>query len=869
MGVFLGRGADVAAVRALFADGERLVTLTGAAGIGKTRLAREVIAVAPEGGVVECDLSEARSLDDVVAALARALGTPALRAREGVLEQVAGRLAERGPVLLFVDNFEQVVGHADAAIGALFDAAPQARALVTSRERLRVDGEVVYELAPLGTDDGVALLAHHVERARRAGVDPAEAALFAEICRELDGLPLALELAAVRVAVLGAKNVIDRLDRRFEVLTRARGAARARTLRSAIDWSWDLLGDAEKRAFAACSALRGEFTLDAALAVLGETDAATGVDLVQSLCEKSLVVARHDAAGRARFVLLATMREYAAWRLEELGPEERDAVFARHAEHTLAEASRLAAETNGPRGAQAIVALAALRENLHAIAERALASGDGELAARALLVLAPIVLADGPIEPYLVLADRALALPLAARARIALLSARGRSRRRRGRVDDADVDERTALDLARGERLPILEGRILGERAMTAYARCDFDAARSLLERALDVQRAERDAKGRAISLTQLAMVHRERGDLAAARDAACIALPIHRASANAVQEATTLTELALCDLEEDRLDVAREGLAAALDVSTRSGSRVGEAFVRGFVAVVDHAAGDLARAEQGYVAALRVSRDVGYARFEGGSLGYLGEIAFDRGDHGTASSTLARARDLLLGSGDRRHAALATAYLAASVAARGQRARALFADARALVDEEDPLRTAVELVAAFAERRTAVLARLDDHARRSWNVRLALARLGASALLRRPSSRPPPSGVRGTLAVAIDGSGFTLGDGAYVSCESRAATQRVLAALARARSDAPGRAVSAGELVARGWPGERILPAAAKNRLRVAAAWLRKAGLGSALASYGDGYFLDPALVAVDTAAAPEPAARRTAGAP
>lgn len=837
MATFVGRREDVAAVRALYAGGERLVTLTGTAGIGKTRLGHELVAIAATDGdeTIECDLTEARTTDDVAAAVAHALGQPVLDGAARVFETIGDRLAARGNVFLLLDNFERLVAFAEETVALLLARAPALRVLVTSRERLRLPEERVHEVPPLAVDPAVALLAEHIVRARRRGpAHDSERPILERIARELDGLPLALELAGVRIAVLGARNVLERLDRRFDVLTRG-----ARTLKSSLDASWDLLSPAERSVLADASVFRGGFTLDAILAVAGDD----ALDAVQSLCEKSLLLARHELGGEARFSLYLTIREYAD---EKLDAARRREAHERHAAHYLG-----------------LVAPSALeRENLFAVAERALATGDDLTSTRALVALAAIVLADGPIDPYLALLDQALDRGTTDLSRIALLSARGRSRRRRGRVDDADADQREAIDLARARGDRGLEGQLVGERGMTAYARCDFDGAIRLFREALGLQIEVGGVAQQAITLTKLAMVHRERGELEDARAAARRALPLHRAANEAVHAAATLAELALCDLERGDLAEAKSGLGMALELCEPTGNRVTEAFIRGFRAVVDHAAGDLLGAEEGYAAALRVSRDVGYPRFEGGTLGYAAVVAFDRGDLERAEPDLERARALLAATGDLRHYGLFSGYLAACARARGDVALAKTAldDARRSFPESDPMRSAVELVAALFDERAPLPTRVREHAERSWDVRLALARLEGKRALR-AANVPSDLAVRAPLVIEENGTWIERAAGRRVHCDKRLATQRVLAALARARIETPGRGLTAAELVAAGWPGERILPAAAKNRLRVAVAWLRKTALGDALMSIGDGYALDARVVAIapaDASSAP-----------
>jgi hypothetical protein len=346
--------------------------------------------------------------------------------------------------------------------------------------------------------------------------------------------------------------------------------------------------------------------------------------------------------------------------------------------------------------------------------------------------------------------------------------------------------------------------------------------------------------------LTELAIVYRELGALEEARSAAQRALPIHRTMGDALREATTLAALARCYLDVGDLDRARAALSSALEAGSESGSVLASIWCLG--AVVEHAAGNLDVAEQGYAAAIHASRDLGLARLEGGAFVYLGMLSFDRGALDTAAERLEHGRRLLQDANDARYAALATGYLAACAYLTGdeERAATLFADARAMVGDADALRTAIEIVEATLT--TAPLPpRAIEHAACSWESRHALERWEARAGSKVTETVEPDC----VFQVAEDGT-WMEHQGRHVECSRRAATQRLLAALARARADTPGRPIPTDDLVAAGWPNEQILSAAAKNRLRVALSWLRKNGLGPALMSRADGYYLDPNLVGV-----------------
>ena len=327
----VGRDAEVAAVAALLSrDGVHLVSLVGPGGIGKTRLALEVAARAFPGSAWFVDLAPVGDPALVPGAIAAALGVRP----EGsgpVLDLLADRLRDR-PVLLLLDNFEQVLPAA-ADVAALLAACPSVRLLVTSRTALRLRGEHEVPLAPLPVPPAVELLLDRA-RAVRPGFDPdpAAAAALAGIARRLDGIPLALELAAARLRLLPPAQLLRRLgDRLDRPLDLAAGPVdlpdRQRTLRSTIEWSYDLLAPAERALLDRLSVFAGTFTLAAAEAVA----AAPGEDLVDtlsSLVAQSMVgPGGEDEGGDPRFGMLGTVRAYARERLEA-GPE-RLATLAR------------------------------------------------------------------------------------------------------------------------------------------------------------------------------------------------------------------------------------------------------------------------------------------------------------------------------------------------------------------------------------------------------------------------------------------------------------------------------------------------------------------------------------------------------------
>jgi predicted ATPase/DNA-binding SARP family transcriptional activator len=344
---FLGRQRELAEVAALACDhGVRLVTVSGAGGIGKTRLglqaARELAAENPEG-VFWVPLASLRDPELVLPAVARALGAT---------QELRAHIGDRR-LLILLDNFEHVLDAAPA-LGTLLSSCPRLKLLVTSRERLGIAGEHEYALSTLTDADGQQLF---TERARALDSHFVPTAAVAELCRRLDNLPLALELAAAGTKLFSAEQLVERLPQRLDLLRGGRDAdARQRTLRATIDWSHDLLDAGERQLFARLSVFAGGCTLKAAEAVCGADP-----ERLASLIDKSLLRRRQGEAGEGRFWMLETIREYALERLDESTDAEelrrRHAIFffdlaatARDAHGSGAWLDRFSAEIDNLRG---------------------------------------------------------------------------------------------------------------------------------------------------------------------------------------------------------------------------------------------------------------------------------------------------------------------------------------------------------------------------------------------------------------------------------------------------------------------------------------------------------------------------------------
>jgi predicted ATPase/class 3 adenylate cyclase len=401
---FLGRKRELEEAAALL-ETSRLLTLTGPGGTGKTRLSLQLAADATErfrDGVYFVPLGPIGEPALVLPTIAQALGIPD-PGGAGILDRLAEQLAGK-QVLLVLDNFEQVLA-ATQDIGELLTRLPEARVLATSRSPLRVYGEQEYPVPPLDLPDAqveadpetlsqFASVALFVERAMAVrpdfSVDASNAPAIAQICRSLDGLPLAIELAAARVRVLTPQAILSRLGDRLSIL--AGGASnlpeRQQTLRGAIDWSYDLLEPGDRMIFARMGVFAGGADLAAVEQVaLQDWPADAGsvpdaLDAVTSLLDKSLLRQAVTDEPEPRFLMLGTIRAYAMERLGEVDPV--GAVRRRHAEHYLALAQRLSGDVFGGNQRVALDTFEREHDNLRAAMDWATDLPDATVARRLL-----------------------------------------------------------------------------------------------------------------------------------------------------------------------------------------------------------------------------------------------------------------------------------------------------------------------------------------------------------------------------------------------------------------------------------------------------------------------------------------------------
>jgi predicted ATPase len=553
----------------------RLVTVTGPGGIGKTSLAigaaAELIESFDEGvGLVE--LAAVRDPALVLPQLAEILGG------EGdAASQIGGR-----ELLLVLDNLEQVVGAA-GDIARLLASAPNLSLLVTSREPLRIAGEREYPLRPLAEAPAVELF-----RQRAEAVLPdftADYARLAEICRRLDSLPLAIELAAARVKVLPPGELLVRLERRLPVLTSGRRdlPERQQTLRATIEWSYDLCTPEEQRLFVRLGVFSGGFTLAAAEAVCEAT-----LDTLASLLDKSLI--RRDVD---RYSMLETILEFAAERLEE--SEDAEEVRRRHAEYLRDAAEAAEGEHFGPRQAALRERFRIEWDNVRAALAWTVESGETELGLR---------LAAGLTLLWL---DQNVAVEGEKWFRTLLASP-------------------TPVDGA-------VRAKALATASMVAGVRSNYVAAAEWGEEALAYFRSIDSEPGVAAALTTLAVLPIERGDPKAAKPMLEEAETLHRKLGNSGGVRRVLHLWGQQAAAVGDVDRGRRILREAAELSRDEGDRFSQASSLHSVGDLDLVSGDLDAARADYLDALRVAWDSGADRLVCYSVAGLASTAAERGD--------------------------------------------------------------------------------------------------------------------------------------------------------------------------------------------------------------------------------------------
>jgi predicted ATPase/DNA-binding SARP family transcriptional activator len=654
---FIGREDDVAEVERL-CTGARLVTLVGAGGVGKTRLAVEIASRVldehPDGVfLVElAPLSDAGGLYQQVLTVLGGVEDD----RHSPAETLAAHVADRR-MLLVIDNCEHLVDACAALVEELLGAGSGLRILATSRELLRVPVETAWRVPSMSTPPagtGLEELARFeaarlfLERARMLSPDlelsAADAGHVARICARLEGIPLAIELAAARTRLLSVGEIAERLDDRFGLLsTGARTApGRHQTLRAAVDWSYDSLNTPERRLFECLSVFAGGFTMPAAEAVCASGQVApssTVLETLGALVDKSMVLS-DPGRPASRFRLLETLRQYGAERLAERGDIE--AARGRHLVWALALAAEAEPHLEGPAQTEWLQLLAIEHDNLRSALGWATSSPNAGL-----LSLATALGRFWEVRGHLSEGRRWLELALDARsAEPAPL--RARAHRWAGVLAQRQGDHHAAR---RHHEAGLALSRDAGDRRGTASAlhslgnleglQGRLDAANALYEESLAIGRDLGDRRVEAASLTNLGWIAQTRGDFAGARRFTEEALAAWREIGDQQGLAQTLTAVAYLALLQADYTTVRSSCAQSLELQHALGDRYGACWSLTYLGWAAQNESDLATARQLHDEALTTRRELGDRYGEAWSLSHLGDLERAAGHPAVAQQLL------------------------------------------------------------------------------------------------------------------------------------------------------------------------------------------------------------------------------------
>jgi predicted ATPase/class 3 adenylate cyclase/tetratricopeptide (TPR) repeat protein len=619
---FVGRRTELAEAAALFANA-RLLTLLGMGGLGKTRLALEIGGDLLDGfpdGVWFVDLAPIRNPSLVPVEAAKTLG---LREEPGapLIETLGNHLKSR-KLLLILDNCEHLVSASAHLANALLRTAPELRILTTSREALHVPGEQVYTVLPLplpDRSDGVEALSHSpavqlfVERAQSHkpsfALNEREAAAVAELVARLEGIPLAIELAAARVRTLSVTDINARLEDRYKLLTgggRVR-LARQQTLRALVDWSYELLPENDQLLFARLSAFAGGFDLAAAEAVCGgePLESEDIVDLLVSLVDKSLVMPEETESG-TRYRMLETIRDYARIKLIERGDLEK--VPSRHCDYYFVMAKAGNRGLQGPEQAEWIPRLEADHDNMRAAIAFAL-GGAGD----------PII---------------------AVKMEVALMG----FRILRGYATEGRGNVRALIALHAIQSSDIAHAHALYVGATLAASQSDDMEAERMLETCLALRRGIGNEAEIAATLSTLANVRLRLGDAARARQGEEEALAVFRRLGHRIEESIVLLHLGEICVHTGNDDEARHFFEQSLAIARDVKYQETESDCERMLGQLSLEQTDLPSARRRFERALQVCEVAGDKRGAAAARWWLAKVDIATGDIGSARRRLGQA---------------------------------------------------------------------------------------------------------------------------------------------------------------------------------------------------------------------------------
>jgi predicted ATPase/class 3 adenylate cyclase/DNA-binding CsgD family transcriptional regulator len=722
---FVGRAGELAELWSLLSGRSRMVTIAGPGGIGKSRLALQVAAEAVDGagdGVWLAELAPVADPELVARTVAAVLGVREEPGRP-VLDTLLAAVGDRY-LLVVLDNAEHVLGAAAKLADAILRSCPRACLLVTSREPLGISGEHVFRVRPLtmpaadladpgrlAAFESVQLFAERASTHRQGfAVDKANAAAVAAICIRLDGIPLALELAAARLGSLSVSEISSRLDQRFRLLTGGSRTAlpRHQTLGALIDWSYDLLNPEEQIMLDRLSVFAGGWTLVAAEAVTsrGGTEEWRVLDHLAALVDKSLVQAE-EVDGSTRYGLLETVRQYAAERLAQRLGCERDETRAAHRDHYLALVETAATYLRGPDEALWLNRLEAEFDNIRAALAFSVADPDGaEAGLRLAAGLRWFCNMRGHLGEVLEALNALLARPDArgptqARARALVVNCHLLDHF----SDDSAVPSiaAEAITIARALADDAVTADALAQLCWFRFEHGDLLAARAQIDEAVDLARRTGDPRLIAEILSHRAVFESEAGDLDAALADQHETLALCRAAGDNYRLALTLANLGVDEHAAGELQAARAHLQEASMLADSHGYQILAAGLLQNLGFVDLLDADPRSARHHFADCLDTARITGIRTYVHAAILGLALVAGADGDpaaaatlHGVADEHCERYgrpfETIEAGLRDRDHAQLRATLGDAAFEAAYTRGRTLSqADAIALAAAAEP----------------------------------------------------------------------------------------------------------------------------------------------------------------------------------
>ena len=650
----IGRVAEVTRLAGQLRGGERVLTVSGPGGVGKTRLALAVAhALSGEwsGGVWFVSLAEARGSEGILAALAEVLDAPTGRTAAVLRARIAQTLARRGPLLIVLDNAEQVAEPLSEAIPAWRAAAPEARFLITSRAPLQLRGERVAQLAPLSRDDAIALFADRAAAAhpgyaltqqRRRAVEA--------IVTLLDGLPLAIVLAAARTRELSADVLLERLTEQQDFLADPHSAAstastappRQRTIQATLQWSWDLLEPEARSALAQCSVFQGGFTLQAAEAVLVVDDGVWLEELLADLVDWGLLRGGAPDAERPRLSMLNLIRQFVTAQLRDPLPtlQRHGAHFARLGAHLIRGASQGSSLSEYTED----------RDDLVAATRRALTRGDEPVARACALAAGKLYTLRGPYSEgaALLAAARAIVAPAHA-AQVMQQEAWLRTL-----AGDRAVAEALLREALSASPATALEAHILNDLGQVTLELGRPEAASDLLTRALEGHRRVDNEQGIATALHNIGALLRGQGKLKEALTHLQRALDIHRRLDRPINLGRSLFGVAFTLARLGRLEEAEARYREALALSLNAGDRSTASYALLNLGIACAEAGRAEEALTLYERVPQLARQLGDGRLEASARHSAGVLRVARARWEDAEADLDAALTLLQEVGTR-----------------------------------------------------------------------------------------------------------------------------------------------------------------------------------------------------------------------